>query len=385
MLPFVLFLGFVAVTSGQLKLTINPKNAANNGSGVNVAQSMPLDLSALVNNRAFAKAPGDANFDGAHSGYPAKFLPSRDFEYAGVKFDFPQYTHAGNDNVLAEGQLLTPASGRYFSIHILAAAETAIATGFVTATYADNTTTSGAMLVDPWWDWPYPYGGDLIFPYYLTNSTVDYNRSMIFRTINWLDSTKELVSLQLPNVTAGSSNGPGGASENTRLHIFAVSLVPATECEISLEIQYARSTQAWIEGSNKTQLVEVTVNNVGDKWILAKHSVQVSVSAPGLTTVIPASIHRLRPGDQATVRVGVENTEGTRPGATGPALVNISGIGVQAEATFNATYGIVPYDATYDSIYSHESPTWYSDAKFGIFIHWGVYSVPGWGNVGKNG
>ena len=24
-------------------------------------------------------------------------------------------------------------------------------------------------------------------------------------------------------------------------------------------------------------------------------------------------------------------------------------------------------------------PQWYLDAKFGIFIHWGVYSVPGWG------
>ena len=23
-------------------------------------------------------------------------------------------------------------------------------------------------------------------------------------------------------------------------------------------------------------------------------------------------------------------------------------------------------------------PTWFSDAKFGIFIHWGAYSVPAW-------
>src|SRR5436305_10421915 len=25
-------------------------------------------------------------------------------------------------------------------------------------------------------------------------------------------------------------------------------------------------------------------------------------------------------------------------------------------------------------------PRWYEDAKFGIFIHWGVYAVPGFGN-----
>jgi alpha-L-fucosidase len=23
-------------------------------------------------------------------------------------------------------------------------------------------------------------------------------------------------------------------------------------------------------------------------------------------------------------------------------------------------------------------PVWYDDAKLGIFIHWGLYSVPGW-------
>ena len=28
-------------------------------------------------------------------------------------------------------------------------------------------------------------------------------------------------------------------------------------------------------------------------------------------------------------------------------------------------------------------PEWFLDAKFGIFIHWGVYSVPAWGGVGE--
>lgn len=27
-------------------------------------------------------------------------------------------------------------------------------------------------------------------------------------------------------------------------------------------------------------------------------------------------------------------------------------------------------------IKNHPVPTWWKDAKFGIFIHWGVYSVP---------
>ena len=44
-----------------------------------------------------------------------------------------------------------------------------------------------------------------------------------------------------------------------------------------------------------------------------------------------------------------------------------------------------PYKDTWESLGSFQPPKWYRDAKFGIFIHWGVYSVPGWGNSGENG
>ncbi len=35
-----------------------------------------------------------------------------------------------------------------------------------------------------------------------------------------------------------------------------------------------------------------------------------------------------------------------------------------------------PYKASFKSFEQYEIPAWYQDAKFGIFIHWGVYSVP---------
>jgi alpha-L-fucosidase len=34
------------------------------------------------------------------------------------------------------------------------------------------------------------------------------------------------------------------------------------------------------------------------------------------------------------------------------------------------------YEPTWESLDSRESPQWFPDAKFGIFIHWGLYSVP---------
>jgi alpha-L-fucosidase len=42
-----------------------------------------------------------------------------------------------------------------------------------------------------------------------------------------------------------------------------------------------------------------------------------------------------------------------------------------------------PYQPSVESLSTHPLPQWYADAKFGIFIHWGVYSVPAWAPVGK--
>ena len=39
-----------------------------------------------------------------------------------------------------------------------------------------------------------------------------------------------------------------------------------------------------------------------------------------------------------------------------------------------------PFDPTWESLKGYRVPQWYQDAKFGIFIHWGVYSVPAFGN-----
>lgn len=41
------------------------------------------------------------------------------------------------------------------------------------------------------------------------------------------------------------------------------------------------------------------------------------------------------------------------------------------------------YQPTLQSVRTHPLPDWYSDAKFGIFIHWGIYSVPGFAPPGS--
>lgn len=46
----------------------------------------------------------------------------------------------------------------------------------------------------------------------------------------------------------------------------------------------------------------------------------------------------------------------------------------------------MPYTPTPESIAQHPVPDWFHDAKLGIFVHWGLYSVPAWApNSGELG
>lgn len=41
-----------------------------------------------------------------------------------------------------------------------------------------------------------------------------------------------------------------------------------------------------------------------------------------------------------------------------------------------------PFQPTVESLEKYTVPEWYKDAKFGIFIHYGVFSVPGFAGLG---
>jgi alpha-L-fucosidase len=46
-----------------------------------------------------------------------------------------------------------------------------------------------------------------------------------------------------------------------------------------------------------------------------------------------------------------------------------------------APLGAQPYAASWESIDRRPTPAWFTEAKFGIFIHWGTYSVPAYAPV----
>jgi alpha-L-fucosidase len=51
-------------------------------------------------------------------------------------------------------------------------------------------------------------------------------------------------------------------------------------------------------------------------------------------------------------------------------------------ATMQQAIDAGPYKPTEESLSEYPTPDWYADAKFGIFIHYGLFSVPGYSGVG---
>jgi alpha-L-fucosidase len=60
------------------------------------------------------------------------------------------------------------------------------------------------------------------------------------------------------------------------------------------------------------------------------------------------------------------------------AILLIAGLVALSPLIGGAPQPAPTYEPTVESLDKHPLPDWYADAKLGIFVHWGLYSVPGW-------
>ena len=364
---------------------LDPKDSPNPPSS---SYAVPIDISSLRNNQAFGMTPGEANFDRTFGGYPAKSLPPSNLTLRGVAFDFPQYGGTNStDNVIAEGQELDINPGRYIGFSALVAADVGIVQGIFNATYNDGSTSSSGIISATYWRQTDVYGGDVTFPALMQKNSTNGNFTYIFQVSGWLDSGKTLSHLTLPNVSTSDAVATNVAVAATaaRLHIFSLSLIPANGEGLALSVETARTTSSWLPALNGVQIVEAIVDNVGSEWITNEMGLQAWVESDSVETVQPACIKRLRPGDQAVVQIGVSNKWGVSQGSQGSMKIKLRGASINSTSPgFEGHFGIGRYEATFDSVYQHEAPEWNKGAKFGIFIHWGIFSVPAWGGVGPN-
>jgi alpha-L-fucosidase len=158
----------------------------------------------------------------------------------------------------------------------------------------------------------------------------------------------------------------------------------------NLEIINATLTSKWFEGSDFVQIVELIVNNTDTQYFLTEaDALDVIVSSDNLDLVRSGGLLRLAPGQAAIVQVGVKNKAGIPRGNTCTATVTATWGKTQRDSqsvssTISGKCGFGNYTADAADIAWHTTPEWFDDAKFGIFIHWGVYSAPAYGDVAPN-
>jgi alpha-L-fucosidase len=130
-------------------------------------------------------------------------------------------------------------------------------------------------------------------------------------------------------------------------------------------------------------------NNDETKYLTAANNLQISVKSSILDTVKPGSLKRLAPKQSAIVQVGVRNKHGVKPGTSCtvelvPEYRGKHQCSAGKSANVTGHCGIGDFDVSVQSVQSHTAPDWFNDAKYGIFIHWGLYAAPAYGNVGAN-
>ncbi|MCC5475662.1 alpha-L-fucosidase [Streptomyces barringtoniae] len=364
--------GVTAAAALPLTLTTPARAAGQQGPWAAVPDPVPVPLDALYDNDGIdtASARG-GDFDGSGYTFPGEELPAGRVEVDGVPFDFPGAAAGAHNNVVALGQRIELPPGRYLSAVFLTAGSYGNATGTATVHYADGSTTTAGLSGADW----YSAGGPLSAPYrYKPDGTKDEHGVGIGTSEVWTDPRREAVAVTLPVTNPAAAN-------KTSLHVFALSLQPVAQGR-ALALREAHSTNSLMDATG-AQSVEATVVNAGTVPILSGDDVSVRVEVAGARTVEPARVRRLDPGEQARVRVGIRNRTGTAPGTRQGGTVTVRGRGAQvALRQAELMLGIADYQPTGASLSGHQAPYWFQGAKFGIFIHWGVYSVPAWAPVG---
>ncbi|KAF9026154.1 glycoside hydrolase family 29 protein [Hymenopellis radicata] len=342
-----------------------------------------IDLQPYFDNQA-ASPDGTADFNGKGACFDSQFLPPGPFRHDGITYDLPAEWGSGLDNVISNSQVIAlPETAFTQEIHFIYSADAGNGTHEFVAnfllTFADNSTQTVQLYARNWWRWPILNIGVIQSPYHFeaNGAQKNWNSSHIYQWSSSVLSEQPLKSITLPTLNTSK-----------RVHLFAIAISPSIvptsgSQETPLSIRRARFTSRWeTVNRERAQVVEVTVANMLPAYTLSsaasssKRELHVEITGANIKTLSRGVIYRLVPGDQVTVDVLVS---GVQNGDVASVVIKGANGNVIGESR---GWPIVPlvekWTSDVQSLSAHETPGWWNRAKFGIFIHWGIYSVPAW-------
>ncbi|KAH7325490.1 glycoside hydrolase superfamily [Rhizoctonia solani] len=428
-------------------------------------RSVQIPVSQLYDNVA------TEDFDGNGAGYAAELLPIDELKNENIRFALPKWGSGRPDNFISNKQEISVHAGYIREFHILYAGDWIDGENGAEFEFEfqDGKKQVVQLSVKNWWDLHWLNNGAIQTTYHNTPNGRNYNVTQMHHWSSTVFSSSPLKSIRFPP-----------ASDINRLHVFALSLVPAYAPNNDLDtsppaisVKNVRLTTLKTERGDS--IVEVTLANLrglvtsdyafassghgsaahlhghrpprrpypdGDHQIVLgnkpeiqdhghEHYTSSILTGPhevivrpvdgqiGVRTVTPGKIFRLMPGDDARVDIAV-NFDSTSQGIFHSAVNTLETIGASLGLpaailrwiSFSSlssevevivlsldtsspiarstgweldlgNAGILKenvefWEPTVASLSRHETPRWWNNAKFGIFIHWGIYSVPGW-------
>lgn len=211
----------------------------------------------------------------------------------------------------------------------------------------------------------------------LPDGTSPQNRTQIFNLeLPIAPSNASVVSVDMPK-----------ASDGVAWHVFAATLITTptlnstkTDTEPCLFVESVQATQRWdyVDGQ-QVQYVEVTIANTPAKLAGAashQRAFTVEISSASGKSTAPVKVTRLAAGSFLRLDVPITGGDGSMESASVVIKDDKTGRMLVQSDDWQYTPGLTPFDSSDASLSRIQAPNWWRDAKMGIMIHWGVYSVP---------
>ncbi|KAL9548859.1 hypothetical protein PS6_006384 [Mucor atramentarius] len=322
-----------------------------------------------MNNKG-AKGPG-SDFDGAGSYFNCPLLSYPSIKLGSIEYQLNQ--NSSQDNMMSRGQIITLPNRPYGTMYLLASVNHGPITADITLVYQDGSKSTTSLNLP---DWQVRHT-DQIHRIDHISCPLNNGASAILMSVPLLaDANKNVSHILFPY------NNPLG-SFTAALHIFAMTGITPT-AKSGPQVISAKGSRRWWENTQlEYPIVTVRVQNMGLDWV---KDASVFIKGPLFKTQYHGHIKRLAPGHIMNVDVGIHTV---RKGRVSTSVVvqifDVYGRELsEPTALDHVEIGIEEYQQDERSLHGHSVPHWYESAKFGIFIHWGLYSVPSWAPVGAD-